>query len=178
MFVPAGTLALNGDKISIMGTYETDSVGARIAWARKQKKITGAQLARTVNVRNVYISQIENNHKRAALPLLQRIATTLGVSVGFLLMETDDPAPARSEEDAPVYFSPEADTAARLIDAVPPEERARILVVVRAMVEMISRVAKEKTNEAGHLIASPRLTFAQRLIDGERESAHRRELSR
>ena len=134
----------NGD----MGTYSTDSTGARIAWMRKQRKMTGGEMARLLGVRNVYISQIENNE------------------------------PSRTEEAAPVYFSPEADAAAQLIDDAPPEERARILSVVRALVATFSQPAQEKAQEGSHLISQPRQTFAQRLIYGERDQQRRGELSR
>jgi DNA-binding transcriptional regulator LsrR (DeoR family) len=48
-----------GLKMGSMDTkYNTDSVGARIAWMRKQRKMTGHDLARALGVRNVYVSQI------------------------------------------------------------------------------------------------------------------------
>jgi DNA-binding transcriptional regulator YiaG len=49
-----------GLKMGSMDTkYNTDSVGARIAWMRKQRKMTGHDLARALGVRNVYVSQID-----------------------------------------------------------------------------------------------------------------------
>lgn len=163
-----------GDTIIAMGTYQTDSVGARIAWARKQKKLTGHQLARAVGVRNIYISQLENNHREASRQLLQAIAAKLDTTVGFLLMETDEPQPARDAEPAPIYFSPEADEAAQLIDAAPPEERARLLTVLRALVVTFSRDDQDDQDE--RVIYSRQ--FAQRLIDGERSTRRTGELSR
>ena len=60
-------------KITDMNTYTNDSTGSRVAWARKQKTVqdadgrrrpmNGHELADAVGVRNVYISQIENNHR-------------------------------------------------------------------------------------------------------------------
>lgn len=72
-----------------MNTYQTDSRGKRIAWARKQAGITGAELAKATGVRNVTISYIENDHRELSLPLLQKIAQTADVTVGFLLSEID-----------------------------------------------------------------------------------------
>ena len=82
-------------KIAGMNTYTNDSTGTRIAWARKQKMVqdadgrrrqmNGHELAAAVGVRNVYISQIENNHRIPSREVLQRIAETLGVTVGFCL---------------------------------------------------------------------------------------------
>lgn len=140
----------DGGKIAAMSIYNEDSIGRRIAWARKNvewvdsdgkrhKGMTGHQLGRRLvtqgtmsGVRNVYVSQLENNHASPSLPMLCKIAEVTGVTVGFLLMETDYPYRDRPEPE-PVYFSPEADTVAQLIDAAPPEERARIVAVVRAL---------------------------------------------
>src|SRR5512139_1685484 len=102
-----------------MNTYQTDSRGKRIAWARKQAGITGAQLARAVGVRNVTISYIENDRRELSLPLLLKIAQVTGVTVGFLLLETE--YPYRQEvppepKSGPVYISEEADAIAQLID--------------------------------------------------------------
>jgi len=128
-YVPAGL------KIDGMSTYTNDSTGSRIAWARKQKQVQDADSRRqvvpahgpaaAVGVRNVYISQIENDHRIPSRDVLLKIAETLGVTVGFLLMETDVPQPAGADVETPVYFSEEADAAARLIDDVPPRETAR-----------------------------------------------------
>lgn len=168
----------NESRIISMNTYDIDSTGTRIAWARKQRKWTGHDLARAVGVRNVYISQIENNHREPSRHVLMAIAAALNVTVGFLLMETDDPTLARDGEPAPVYFSPEADAAAQLIDAAPPEERARVLSVVRALLATFSQAGEGKAQEVSHLISQPAQTFAQRLIYGERDAQRRGELSR
>lgn len=163
-----------GLRIADMSTYSTDSVGARIAWARKQKHWTGHDLARAVGVRNVYISQLENNHREPSRQMLQAIASALDVTVGFILMETDEPAPAKDAEPAPVYFSPEADEAAQLIDSIPdPDERARMLAVLRAMAVPFKHPDKQQDNE--RVIYSRQ--FAQRLIDSERPPVRNRERS-
>ncbi len=143
--------------------------------------MTGHQLGRRLvtqgtvtGVRNVYVSQLENNHASPSLPMLRKIAEVTGVTVGFLLMETEYPYPTKGKppaEPEPVYLSPEADAAAALIDDAPPEERARILAVVQAMSATVKPAGKEKANDASHLIApSPAggNAFAQRLIASER----------
>lgn len=154
MLAATAKAANSSSKIMSMGTYINDSTGARIAWARKQKKWTGHDLARAVGVRNVYISQIENNHRRPALPMMRKLADALGVTVGFLLMETTEPGPTQPAEQEPVYFSPEADEAAQLIDAAPPGERARMLAVLRAMA--VQEQPLPERNE-----------FARRLVQSE-----------
>lgn len=169
-YAPAGL------KIAGMSTYTNDSTGTRIAWARRQKMVTdadgrrramnGHELAAAVGVRNVYVSQIENNHRIPSRDVLLKIAEALGVTVGFLLMETDVPQPVGAEPETPVYFSEEADTAAKLIDDAPPDKRREMLAVLRVMAESALKngaagvVANDEPNEGSHLISS----FTQRLI--------------
>ncbi len=147
MLATTGNYAPGALKIEGMSTYSNDSIGSRIAWARKQKSVqdsegrrrqmNGHDLAAAVGVRNAYISQIENNHRIPSREVLQKVAEVLGVTVGFLLMETDNPQPAGAEvEPAPIYFSEEADTAAKLIDDVrDPVKRREMLAVLRVMAE-------------------------------------------
>ncbi len=83
--------------------------------------------------------------------MLLKIAEVLGVTVGFLLMETDVPQPVGAELETPVYFSEEADTAARLIDDAPPDKRREMLAVLRVMAEsaLSSPGAKDSNGENG-----------------------------
>lgn len=156
-----GNYAPDALKMTGMNTYNIDSTGSRIAWARKQRQMSGHDLARAVDVRNVYISQIENNHRIPSRQVLQQIAEALGVTVGFLLMETDNPLPVGAELEPGPDWSEEADAAARLVEDAPPEERVRMLAVLRVMAEhALGGAAKDKPNEASHLISS----FSARLI--------------
>ena len=170
-----------GVRIADMSVYNDDSTGRRIAWARKNVDwvdadgerhigMTGHQLGRRLvtqgtvtGVRNVYVSQLENNHASPSLPMLRKIAEVTGVTVGFLLMETDNPYPAKDKEPEPVYFSPEADAAAELIDNAPPEERARILAVVQTLAGTGATTHQQPAMPTHNV-------FAQRLIAGERVS--------
>ena len=160
MIVTAENHAPPALKITDMNTYTNDSTGTRIAWARKQKMVqdadgrrrpmNGHELAAAVGVRNVYVSQIENNHRIPSRDVLQKIAEVLGVTVGFLLMETDIPQPAGAEPETPVYFSEEADAAAKLIDDVPPEKRREMLAVLRVMAEnVLADGAKDSGEQNG-----------------------------
>ena len=116
-------------------------------------------------VRNVYVSQLENNHASPSLPMLRKIAEVTGVTVGFLLMETDHPYPVKGKErePEPVYFSPEADAVAKLVDNAPPEERARIMAVVSALAGADAKTQQQPATLQHNV-------FAQRLIAGERVS--------
>ena len=146
MLVEATKAGGFGDTISSMVNYndyhKDDSTGARIAWARKRKGMKGKELAAAPGMHPVTISNFERGTDRPSLDALQRIAAVLGVSIGWLLME---PEP----EAGPVFFSPEADDAAQLvgqfIDAAPPEERARLLALLRAMVDVyVTKPAQEE----------------------------------
>ncbi|MBK8800370.1 MAG: helix-turn-helix transcriptional regulator [Anaerolineales bacterium] len=61
----------------------------------RRRQMNGHDLAAAVGVRNVYISQIENNHRIPSREVLQKVAEALEVTVGFLLMETDNSAARR-----------------------------------------------------------------------------------
>lgn len=166
-----------------MSVYNEDSTGRRIAWARKNVDwvdasgthrigMTGHELGRRLvtqgtvtGVRNVYVSQLENNHASPSLPMLRKIAEVTGVTVGFLLMETDHPYPVKGKErePEPVYFSPEADAVAKLVDNAPPKERARIMAVVSALAGADAKTQQQPATLQHNV-------FAQRLIAGERVS--------
>lgn len=150
-----------------MSVYNEDSIGKRIAWARKHAEwtdsdgirhigMTGHQLGRRLvtqgtvtGVRNVYVSQLENNHASPSLPMLRKIAEVTGVTVGFLLMETDNPYPGGADAE-PNYFSPEADAVAKIIDAMPPEERAKM----QAVFDLLDAAPPEKRAEMVSVLAA------------------------
>ena len=79
------------------------------------------------------------------------------MTVGFLLMETDIPQPASAEPETPVYFSEEADAAAKLIDDVPPEKRREMLAVLRVMAEnaLADRAKDSDAQNGGRVIYLP-----------------------
>lgn len=146
-----------------MNIFSEMTTGRRIAVVREQRGIKQRDFAVTLGVNVVYVSQVENDHRQPGRALMKLIARTLGTTVGFLERETDDPYPSHAADVEPVYFSPEADAAAQLIDSAPPEERARMLAVVRALAG-----ASAMTHQTP---AMPQHnSFAQRLINGERVS--------
>lgn len=162
----------NTATIEVMGTYSNDSTGARIAWLRKQRRMTGHDLAKAVDVRNVYISQIENGHRDASRQMLQKLAAVLGTTVGFLLMETDDPESATVQPEPPAaYWSEEADAAARLVDAAQPEDRARMLAVLQALASISEANNSQEKNSEGVIYLrnspAPAEPMQGRLILGE-----------
>jgi transcriptional regulator with XRE-family HTH domain len=169
-----------------MDVYNEDSFGKRMAWARKHMVWTDSEgnqcvgmdqhqfgrLLRTTGsprgVRNVYVSQLENNHNDPSREMMLKIAEVAGVTVGFLLMETPYP---HLNPPEPVYFSPEADEAARLIDNVlNDEERERMLAVIRALAET-AKTDKGAPPQSRRITAMPQAQrpneFARRLIASE-----------
>jgi transcriptional regulator with XRE-family HTH domain len=173
----------SGHKIARMEEYNWDSFGARVKWAREKiLKINQSEFGRLLTnpgnpsgVRNIYVSQIERGHRFPAVQLLLKIAEVTGVKVGWLLMETDSPFGGTE----PVYFSPEADEAARYIDNAPPEERARMLAVIKALAENVGNapgVENGPKRQAGELTISPftRLVLRNRGANAESFSQARR----
>ncbi len=61
--------------------------------------ITQAELARRVNVRQSYVSDIEHNRASPSAQVISSIADVLDTSVDFLLLRSEDPLPPNDEED-------------------------------------------------------------------------------
>jgi transcriptional regulator with XRE-family HTH domain len=65
------------------------AVGARLKHARLNVKLSLRQLADKVGCTESYLSKVENNKVRPSLPMLHKIAVTLGISVAKLFAEGD-----------------------------------------------------------------------------------------
>ena len=61
------------------------AIGARIRATRLDKKIKQGTIARTVNISQSYLCEIEKGIKNPDIEVIARIAKTLEVSVDFLL---------------------------------------------------------------------------------------------
>jgi transcriptional regulator with XRE-family HTH domain len=119
-----------------------NTTGKRIKALRNDKGLTQAGLGLLVGVGQIHVNRIETGARVAGRDLLQAIARELGTTVSFLLLETDDPAPPRAERD-PVYFSAEADEAARIIDAMPEHARALSLNLLRVLSEHVLQARQD-----------------------------------
>lgn len=171
-----------GGRITSMTTILTDmTTGQRIAALRKNKGWKQGVFAQMIGVNVIYVSQIEKDHRRPGRPLMRLIAQTLETSIGFLECETDDPTPPQSKALEPTYFSAEADAAAKLIDDAPPEERVRMLAVLRALAgtAQAQQVAQESAQELTDVRRKKRVIpslessareniFAKRLINRDK----------
>ncbi len=157
----------NAPIMADMGRFTDETTGKRLRWLRERRNWKQADLAREIDVNPVYISQMENDHRPPSRRTLRLLAGVLGTTVGFLECETDDPEPVNSAPEA-VYFSPEADAAARLVDAADPDQRALALAILRAVMEAVA--AKGKAGEGVIYLPNqppPERPMQQRLILGE-----------
>lgn len=113
------------------------TLGKRIKLAREGKELTGKELARLVGVSASMITKVEKNQKHPSVDLLVNIAEALDVSLDWLIpgRGVDDPRQHRAERDESVYYSPEADEAAKIIDALPLEYRHCCVRAVRKIQE-------------------------------------------
>jgi transcriptional regulator with XRE-family HTH domain len=62
----------------------------RIVEAREKKKLNQAQLAAQAGITPAAVSQIENGLRVPSIPVFQKIASVLGVSMDYLAGKTDE----------------------------------------------------------------------------------------
>ena len=70
-------------------TVDESEIGKRIRDLRQSKKITLSQLAQSTSFSKSYLSRVEKSSKAPPVSTLVRIAGSLGVSVAYLIGETD-----------------------------------------------------------------------------------------
>ncbi|WP_349606378.1 cupin domain-containing protein [Cupriavidus sp. DF5525] len=66
-------------------------IGARLKHARLNRKLSLRQLSEKVGCTESFLSKVENSKVRPSIPMLHKIAVTLGISVAKLFSE-EDPA--------------------------------------------------------------------------------------
>ena len=74
------------------------ALGCRIRAERTKKEITQAQLAEWVDVSTAFIGQIERGERKFSIATLVDIASTLRVSVDYLLKDNVDSVSSVVEE--------------------------------------------------------------------------------
>jgi transcriptional regulator with XRE-family HTH domain len=119
------------------GMRGLETLGERVTALRKPAGYrTQRALAVRLDVSDAFLSDIVRGVKNPSLEMLCELAGLLRTTTDYLLLRTDDPdvpGVRPLENGDPVYFSPEADEVARIIDALPPETRQYVLYMVRAM---------------------------------------------
>jgi transcriptional regulator with XRE-family HTH domain len=95
----------------------------RIMWLLDRPEhgngISQKELAAAMGISSQYLSTLirKESPRRPNVRHLNAAAQALNTSVSFLALATDDPSPDR-EDAGPIYFSPQADEAAHLIDSM------------------------------------------------------------
>jgi transcriptional regulator with XRE-family HTH domain len=128
-----GATVYNRDMAITLRTF-----GERVTWLLKRPEhgngMSQKELAAALHISSQYLSTLMSGRRGPNVRHLQAAAKALNTSVSFLALTTDDPSPDVTEA-APVYFSPEADTIAVLVDRMTGPQRALVL----DLVEVIAR---------------------------------------
>lgn len=150
--------------------------GKRIRQARKNAKLTQAQLAEKSGVAAISIHQYESGKRQPRMEQLKAIADALGISVESLITEEKQIAPGLTRR---VVDNPDSDVYEYYFDADTPEKLDAILDQLResGVFQKILLDAFQQLNTAGQQAVSQ---FAVRLlqIPEMRESATDMEVSK
>lgn len=104
------------------------TTGQRVRFARAEMRgLQNKELAAKADISPGMLSKIERDQKNPSLEVLTALAKALDVSIDWLMPSQRAESPYRRVEDEPVYFSPEADKVARIIDDFPPKYREIML---------------------------------------------------
>jgi Zn-dependent peptidase ImmA (M78 family)/transcriptional regulator with XRE-family HTH domain len=151
-------------------------VGARVAAARKQRRMSGTELGEMIGLRKDQISKIESGRRRLDISELPRVASALGVTVRHLLGQAERPALA---------------VAARLAVGAPSESlrparrRARELLEIEDLLTQVTEMPSATASAGGTSVVEqararfgtlPRSKAAARQQGSELAALARREL--
>jgi transcriptional regulator with XRE-family HTH domain len=91
------------------------------------------ELARAMEISPQYLNALVKGKSTPNVQHVTKAAKALGTTVDYLTLASDDPTPpAEDQDEAPIYFSAQADEAAQLIDAMPTDtQRDLALQLVR-----------------------------------------------
>ena len=96
--------------------------GQRLQKARKEKLLTGEQLAELTNLSTTYIRQLENGMRLPSLPVFVDILNALGCSADTLLADS-----VTASNDIVL------DDLSKKLKQLPPERLSEVTAVVEAM---------------------------------------------
>jgi transcriptional regulator with XRE-family HTH domain len=106
------------------GRMDARAVGQRIKAAREKKNMTQEDLAACIDISPTHVSVIERGTKIPRMDTFVAIANVLGVSADDLLVDVVDRATAGVASEL-----------SAAIEALPHEERMRVLKVVSVLVD-------------------------------------------
>lgn len=168
-----------------------NTFGKRINILRRERGWTQDDLAERlsrhgVTVGKTWISTLERSktNKLPATDVVVTMAKVLGTTTDYLLMVTDDPALSGNHE--PVYFSPQADEAARLIDSLTDDVwRGYCVVAVRevleeyaerqkALIALNRQIERLRSHGATELVAQIERELATLASPADRQAARTR----
>ena len=96
--------------------------GQRLQKARKEKRITGEQLAELTNLSTTYIRQLENGMRLPSLPVFVELINALGCTADTLLADS-----VIASQDMVL------DELSKKIKGLQPERLSEVTAVVEAM---------------------------------------------
>lgn len=102
------------------------------------KKVTGVEIGET------YISELERTEKMPSLEVAAAMAKTLEVTLDYLGFLIDDGSISYKRTQPDVYYSPEADEVARMVDRMSPSERSVIMQVARNLSALTTERARRQ----------------------------------
>jgi transcriptional regulator with XRE-family HTH domain len=117
----------------LLGKDECDPLGERLRRLRERVGMTQKELAEAVQVSHTLVGQIENGRMQPAVSTLSALATALGVSPCYFLIEESDVFRSGQAVDDAVTRSleyPEVRNFLAMVDELSAEERAQLLGVL------------------------------------------------
>jgi transcriptional regulator with XRE-family HTH domain len=107
-------------------------IGSRIKLARKNLKLSQAELSELLDISPSHMSDIENGKKNIGIEIFMRMTETLGVSADWLL-RTDTPKATQISNDE---FS-------ELLSDCTPTEREMLFKILKDIKEAIMKAKRE-----------------------------------
>ncbi|WP_054773314.1 helix-turn-helix domain-containing protein [Methylogaea oryzae] len=108
------------------------TLGERIKRAREERRLTQKQLGEMVGIDQAHISRLERGEKGMAIDSLAAIAKALHVSLSDIMEDAKEGADAARTRDG---ISDEAMEFAKAFDSLPPNQRAALRQVAKALVD-------------------------------------------
>lgn len=132
-------------ELTHMGESLLQTTGARINALLDRRDMTQKELARQLGISEQFLSAILRGKKAPSVRRAREIATALGTSIDYIMLASDDPAPPRAAAPPdPVWWHPETDELAQLVDAMPQSARRYMVDAARLVLAYLSQDAAEQ----------------------------------